>query len=115
MLALKIKNGALPGLAVSDASAKPNVSFNKGKFSFTHMRPGMLTGGLEQMLKTPVVDQTDLANFYDFSLAMNLKTQRQLQNDTTARDAVEKILAGWGLGLEPDNQSVEMLVVKSAL
>ncbi len=114
VLALKIKNGTLPGLTVS-AGGKPNVDFNQGKLHFTHMRPGMLAGGLEQVVKLPVVDQTDLTNFYDFSLAMDPKLQRQLQNDATARAAAESILAGWGLGLESDNQSVEMLVVKSVL
>lgn len=114
VLALKIKNGALPGLVASDDGAKPNANFKKGKLFFTHMRPGMLAGGLEQALKMPVVDKTDLTNFFDFSTDWNPQMQRQLQNETTARAAVEKILNGWGLGLEPDSESVEMLIVKSA-
>jgi|ERR1039457_3895862 uncharacterized protein (TIGR03435 family) len=114
VLTLKIANGTLPGLTASDASAKPNVHFDKGKLYFTHMRPSALTEGLEQMLKLPVVDKTDLTNFYDFSAVWDSQMQRQIQNEATATAAIKKILNGWGLALEPDSDRVEVLVVKSA-
>ena len=114
VLTLKVANGTLPGLTVSDASAKPNVNFKDGKLYFTHMRPSALTGGLEQMLKLPVVDKTDLTNFYDFSAGWDSQMQRQIQNEATATAAIKKILNGWGLELEPDSDRVEVLVVKNA-
>lgn len=113
-LALKVQDTSLPGLAVSDAGAKQDVNFDNGKLYFTHTRLKMMTDGLEQMLKKPIIDKTNLTNFYDFSVTWDSQMQRQLQNDSTAAAAVKKILAGWGLGLEPDNDLVEMLVVKSA-
>jgi uncharacterized protein (TIGR03435 family) len=65
-------------------------------------------------LKTPVVDKTDLTNFYDFSLIWDAKTAQQIQNNTLDNETGRKILAEWGLGLEPDTASIEMLVVKKA-
>lgn len=114
VLALKIKNGNLPGLVVSEEGAKENVDFRDGKLYFTHLKLQAITGNMEQMLKLPVVDKTDLTNFYDFSTTWDPKTQMQMRNDATARAAVEKILNNWGLGLEPENEPVELLVVKSA-
>ena len=114
VLAMKVKDASLPGLAASDAGAKPNVNFKDGKLYFTHMRVQVLAGGLEQMLKVPVVDKTGLTNFYDFSAAWDWQMRRQMQVDTNAAAAVKKILDGWGLELEPDSSQVEMLVVKSA-
>jgi hypothetical protein len=37
-----------------------------------------------------------------------------LGNEATAAATVRTILSGWGLGLVPDHDSVEMLVVRSA-
>jgi len=114
VLAMKIRDASLPGLTVSDAGTKQNVNFDKGKIYFSHMRLQAITGGLEQVLKTPIVDKTDLTNFYDFSAVFDLAFQRQLQNDKTAPDAIKKLLNGWGLTLEPDTESVQVLVVKNA-
>lgn len=114
VLTIKVQDASLPGLTVSDPGAKSDVNFDHGKLHFTHMRLQMIMGDLEQALKKPVVDKTDLTNFYDFSVTMDAKLQQQLQNDTDAAIAVQKILAAWGLGLVPDNQQVEMLVVRSA-
>lgn len=114
VLAMKVKDASLPGLAASDAGTKPNVNFKDGKLYFMHMRVQVMTGGLEQMLKMPVVDKTGLTNFYDFSAVWDLQMQRQLQNGANTAAAVGKILDGWGLELEPDNSQIEMLVVKNA-
>jgi len=114
VLALKVRDASLPGLTVSDASTRQNVHFDKGKLYFTHMRLQEITGGLEQAVKTPVVDKTDLTNFYDFSVVWDQQMQRQMRDDAAATAAMKKILNGWGIELEPDNDQVEMLVVKSA-
>ncbi len=114
VLSLKIRDASLPGLSVSDAGTKQNVNFDKGKIHFSHMRLQAITGGLEQVLKKPIVDKTDLTNFYDFSAVFDYQMQRQLNNENTAPDAVKKLLNGWGLTLEPDTEWVEVLVVKNA-
>lgn len=114
VLALKIANPDLPGLTVSDANKKENVEFKDGRLYSTHVQVGAMTGELEQVLGTPVVDKTGLTNFYDYSLAWNSQVQQQLQNGPTARAAVDKILDDWGLALKPDTDTLEMLVVKRA-
>jgi uncharacterized protein (TIGR03435 family) len=114
VLVLKVVDSGLPGLTVSDAGEKQNVRFENRKINFTHMPLTAITGGLEQMLNTPVVDKLGLTNFYDYSMVLNEQTQRQMRNGTMSRDAVDKILAAWGLGLQADTASVQMLVVKKA-
>lgn len=112
VLALKVEDPALPGMAVSSDGEKENVHFKAGRLYVTHMRLKELTGGFEQILKTPVVDETGLTNCYDFSLAWNTEFLRQLEREESARPAVDKLLSDWGLGLEPDTASLPMLVVK---
>ena len=106
VLALKVKDPNSPGLKVSDASEKEDVSQKKAGFYFTHVKLNVVTDGMEQLLKTPVVDKTDLTNFYDFSIAWDAQTQRQVQNGTLDPETGKKILAEWGLGLEPDTASI---------
>jgi uncharacterized protein (TIGR03435 family) len=112
VLALKVEDPNSPGLKVSDADEKQDVSPKKGRLYFTHMKLNVVTDGMEQMLKTPVVDKTGLTNFYDFSLAWDAPTRRQMQSGTLDPETGGKILDEWGLGLEPDTASIEMLVVK---
>ena len=111
VLAFKVENAGLPGMTVSTAG-REDASLKGGRLCFTHMQMSMLAQGLESTLQMPVLDQTGLTNFYDFSVAWDMKMQRQLRDSSTARDAVEKILNGLGLGLEPDTAPLEMLVVK---
>ena len=113
VFALKIINPALPGLKVSTARTE-NESEKNGRLYFTHTQLSVVTDGLEGMLKTPVVDKTGLTNFYDFSLVWDAKTAQAIQNGTLDNETGGKILAEWGLGLEPDTASMEMLVVKKA-
>jgi hypothetical protein len=55
---------------------------------------------------------SSLTNNYDFSLVWDAQTQQQIQSGTLDIETGRKILAEWGLGLEPDTASMEMLVVK---
>lgn len=114
VLALKVEDPSLPGLKVSRAGERQNGNVRNGRLYFTHMRLSVITDGLEAMLKTPVVDKTGLTNFYDFSLAWDRQTQRQIQSGTLDQETGRRILAEWGLGLEPDMANIEMLVVKKA-
>jgi uncharacterized protein (TIGR03435 family) len=113
MLALKVEDPNSPGLKVSTATSE-NQAVKNGRLYFTHMKLSVVTDGLEGILKTPVVDKTGLTNFYDFSLVWDPQTQRQIQSGTLDNETGRKILAEWGLGLEPDTASIEMLVVKKA-
>jgi uncharacterized protein (TIGR03435 family) len=90
------------------------VKPENGVLYFTHFHVQEIMQGLEQVLKTPVVDKSDLTNFYDFSIVLDAKVQRQLENNATAPDAIRNILNKWGLTLVPDNDQVEMLIVQRA-
>jgi len=111
VFALKVKDASLPGLKVSTATQQ-DISEKNGRLYFTHMQLSTLATLLEQVLKSPVVDKTGLTDFYDFSLVWDAQTQRMIQTGAMDNDTGKKILADWGLGLEPDTASVEMLVVK---
>jgi uncharacterized protein (TIGR03435 family) len=99
-------------MALSAEGEREDINYKKGKLYITHMKLKELTGPHEQTLKTPVVDETGLTNYYDFSLGWNTQFLMQLRDAAAARPAVDKLLGDWGLGLEPDNASLEMLVVK---
>lgn len=113
VLTLKVEDPNSPGLKVSTAT-RENQEERNGRLYFTHMKLGVVTDGLENILKTPLVDKTGLTNYYDFSLIWDAQTAKQIQNGTLDNETGKKILAEWGLGLEPDTASLEMLVVKKA-
>lgn len=112
VLALKVGNPNSDGLKISRDGERENAEVRNGRLYFTHMKLGFLTDGLEQIVKMPVVDKTGLTNFYDFSLVWDAKMAQQIQNGTLDKEAGQKILSGWGLGLEPDTATLEVLVVK---
>ena len=111
VLALKVEDPNSPGLKVSAATTE-NQTQKNGRLYFTHMKLDVVMNGLENILKTPVVDKTGLTNYYDFSLIWDAHTAQQIQSGTLDNETGKKILAEWGLGLEPDTASIEMLVVK---
>ncbi len=113
VLALKVEDPNSSGLKVSTAKSDSMAEKN-GRLYFTHQRLTTITDGLEGILKMPMVDKTGLTNFYDFSLMWDAKTAQQISSGTLDTETGKKILAEWGLGLEPDTASVEMLVVKKA-
>ena len=102
-------------LTVADAASPAQGSF-RDPGGRVYRLPGRIlraveashAGEFEQFLKTPVVDETGLTNYYDFSLAWN----RGMRPDQFTRDDIDKIIGEWGLDLEPDTESIEMLVVK---
>ena len=115
VLALKVEDPNSPGLRISASSERENTDMRNGKLYFTHQHLTVVTDGLESILKMPVLDKTGLTNFYDFSLIWDVQTAKQIQSGTLDQATGQKILAEWGLGLEPDTASLEMLVVKKAL
>ena len=114
VLALKVEDPNSPGLKIADAGEKENVMPKNGRLYFTHMRLNVVTDGMERMFKTPMVDNTGLTNFYDFSLVWDPQTQRQISSGTLDPETGKEILDEWGLGLGPSTASIEMLVVKKA-
>ena len=113
-LALMVADARLPGLTVSGPDERQTVAFKDGQLHFTHARLGGITGFAQQFLKVPLVDRTDLTNYYDFAVAWDQRTWQQLENEATARDGLDKIFGRLGLRLQPDTAPVEMLVVEKA-
>ena len=112
VFALKVENPNSDGLKISRDDEKQNTDVKNDRLYVTHMKLGFVIDAVTSILKTPVVDKTGLTNFYDFSLVWDAKTAQSIQSGTLDMDAGQKILAEWGLGLEPDTASLEMLVVK---
>ena len=112
VLALKIVNPSSDGLKSSPDGEKENTDVKNGRLYFTHTKLTMITDQIESLFKTPVVDKTELAGYYNFSLEWDPQTQQKILNGTLDAETGKKILAEWGLGLVPDTASMEMLVVK---
>jgi uncharacterized protein (TIGR03435 family) len=114
VLALRISDPDLPRLKVSDARSDQGVKFDGQQLHGTHLRVQDLAASVEQTLNLPVVDETELTNYYDFTVNLTLQTQQQLQNEATAPTAIRQILGDLGLTVESDQDQAEVLVVKSA-
>ena len=110
--ALKVENPNSDGLKISRDDEKENTDVKNGRLYATHMKLSFVIDEVTSILKMPVVDKTGLTNFYDFSLVWDDKTAQAIQSGALGMDTGKKILAEWGLGLEPDTASLEMLVVK---
>lgn len=112
VLALKIANPELPGLKPTPDYERQGMSFQNGRIYFTHMHLIDVAGGLEQIFKVPLVDETGLTNFYDLSLPWGVQMQRQMQDGTLDKNIGEKIVGEWGLKLVPESLPVGTLVVE---
>jgi uncharacterized protein (TIGR03435 family) len=108
VLALKVEDPYSSGLKASGADEQQNAKVVKDRLYLTHMRLSDIAPGLERILNTPVVDETGLSNYYDFSLAWS----RNMRPEMLTREQLDKIVGEWGLRFEPDTESVKMLVVK---
>jgi uncharacterized protein (TIGR03435 family) len=62
-------------------------------------------------LNKPVIDQTGLTNYYDFSVVWNEAINKSMHKGTWHLDGARKALAGWGLGLEATNLPLDMYIV----
>ena len=111
VMALKVEDPNSQAMKVSTGT-REDITPKNGRLYFTHVRLSVISDGLEGMLKTPVVDKTGMTNFYDFSLLWDSKTAQKIQSGTLDDETGRKILSSWGLGLEPDTASIEMLVVR---
>lgn len=114
VLNLKVENASLPGLTASPDGEDEDVQYKDGRLYFKHKTARSLVRGLQDGLAKPVIDQTGLTNCYDFSLAWDMKITRSMQSGTWSLEGVQKALHGWGLGLEPSTETMDMLVVEKA-
>ena len=108
VLLLKIETPDSPALQISPDSEKPSVGFTNGIVYFVHQKPVALTWPAERYLSVPVMDRTGLTNFYDFSFHWDWRMQAGRMDETVTK----RMLARWGLGLEPGTAPVEMLIVE---
>lgn len=109
VLALKVENPNSPNMTLSPDNEKPDQNFKNGKLYLKHLKLQEITTGLENFMKSPIVDETGMSNnFYDFTLDW----KNGMDPSRLSQDDFDKIVEGWGLKLEPDTQPVEMLVVK---
>jgi len=109
VLALKVVDPHPDDMTPSAPNEKQNSDFKNGKLYLKHMKLQDITSGLENFMKTPIVDETGLSNnFYDFTLDW----KQGMNPNNFSRDDFDRIVAGWGLKLEPDTAPVEMLVAK---
>jgi uncharacterized protein (TIGR03435 family) len=108
---LKVNNSSLPGLTVSTAEESEDVSYKDGKLYMTHQQISSLLDGLSMGLNKPVLDQTSLTNYYNFSVGWNDEIDKSMHAGTWHVDGVQKALAGWGLGLETTNMPLDMYIV----
>ena len=99
VLALTVELSDLPGLQISTNTVR---SYRAGKL--TRFNVNVLVWPLENRLQQPVVDETGLTNFYDFRWNFGARDKA----------AIDKQLAGLGLGLEPKTEPLDMLVVEKA-
>lgn len=113
-LILKVNAPSLPGLTVSAEGENAGISYNNGKLHFTHRQLGTIVKGLSQGLDKPILDQTGLTNYYDFSVVWNRGIDKRMQHGSFSMDGTKKVLAGWGLSLEPTNISMQVCVVDKA-
>ena len=114
VLALKVVDASLPGLAKSADGGKPSVNFMDYEIQFTFRPVADVAQLLNRNLPTPVINKTDLTDRYDFKIRWNSRIQQRMHNGEIDREGVNQMLAGLGLGLEPDTAPLEMLVVKKA-
>jgi uncharacterized protein (TIGR03435 family) len=113
-LILKVTNPSLPGLSVSGSDEDSDIHYKSGKLNFTHKPFDYIVGGLSQGLDKPILDHTGLTNYYDFSLTWNAGIEKAMQHGSLNADGTEKVIAEWGLSLEPTNVSMDVYVVEKA-
>lgn len=113
-LILTVNDPSLPGLTVSANNEDNDINYKDGKLYFTHKPFDYIVDGLSQGLDKPILDQTGLTNYYDFSLAWNPDTEKAMQHGMLDLDKTRNVIGQWGLGLEPTNVPMEVYVIEKA-
>ena len=116
VLLLSIKNPVAGGLKVSTSSTSYSGD-NPGHLSFTNQPISSLAEMLENRFRIPVIDQTGVANHYDFDLTWDEYGQKignQYPDYPNLKGLKQALFAQFGLELVPTNMPIEMLVVEKA-
>jgi uncharacterized protein (TIGR03435 family) len=111
---LKVNDPSLPGLTVSGSNEDSDINYKGGKLHFTHKPFDYIVDGLSQGLDKPILDQTGLTNYYDFSLTWNADIEKAMQHGSIDLDGTKKVIEEWGLGLQPTNVSMDVYIVEKA-
>jgi len=114
VLLLKVENSELPGLTISGADEKPDAVSKDGKLHFKHQQLSVVLNGLSEGLRQPVLDRTGLTNYYNFSVPWNPDVEKAMHEGSFEPNGVKKVLAAWGLRLEPDTAPLDMFIVEKA-
>jgi len=112
VLLLKVARPNAPGLEPASVPASGNSARSStGQYNCTNQPISNLADFLEDRLKTPVIDQTDLAGQYNIDLRWSEPGGYQNPNLNALKQAV---LDNLGLELVPATQPITMLVVEKA-
>ena len=95
-------------LSTGGSSARSDSA--SGKVESMNMPISSVVGTLQELLKTPVIDETGLTNHYDWTLEWDAKSNQRDSNDELRR-AVRSEL---GLQLTPAKRLIEVIVVDKA-
>ncbi|HEY3931258.1 MAG TPA: TIGR03435 family protein [Verrucomicrobiae bacterium] len=108
VLLAKVTNSNAPGLKIVSTNENQQIG-NFRNVVFKGVTIDWLTGWLEAITKTPVINQTGLTNYYDITVKW------KPQAGQSEADAIRQILPEqFGLELVPTNMPLEMLVVEKA-
>ncbi len=113
VLALKVVNPALPGLKVSDDGENTRAGFDGVTVHFVKAPAERVVQVLSQFYGLSVANKTGLTNSYDYSLVLPVSAQARLRDEAAKRASAEAMIKDLGLGLEPDLEPGEVLVVKT--
>jgi uncharacterized protein (TIGR03435 family) len=111
---LEVADANAPGLTVSPEGEDETIQYRDGKLYFKHKNLHLLLRGLEDGLAMPVLNETGLTNRYNFSIAWNETIQQHMQKGEFSMDGVTKVLKELGLRLEPDTETLDVVVVSKA-
>jgi uncharacterized protein (TIGR03435 family) len=108
-LLLKVNHSGASGLKLGTAR-RTSVNEDQGRISGVGCTLDSLAADLEQILKTPVLNQTGLDGHFD----VDLKWDAADWQDRNPEGLKEAVLEQLGLELVPATEPVEMLVVERA-
>jgi len=107
VLVLTVKIPDAQGLKPTKTQNSSSEGSGSDRFSCVNQSISFLTGYLEGILGTPVIDQTGLTQNFDINLKWN-------RNDPQHDSLKQALLDQLGLELAPSRQPIEMLVVEKA-
>jgi uncharacterized protein (TIGR03435 family) len=108
---LTVNDPSLPGLTLSPDGEKDDAALKDGRVYLTHQQSSDIAHGLAQGLNRPVLDETGLTNYYDFSIVWNGNIQRAMDKGALDLQGTRKVLATLGLAIEATNAPMDVYVV----